>query len=316
MVDRSGIAEFLRGRRARLAPADVGLPGYGPRRTPGLRRQEVAELAGVSIDHYVRLEQARGANPSRQVLGALARALLLTADERDHLLRLGGHHPAGGGRLPCSPPTAVERILEALAGVPAYIVDARGDIVGGNRLSRHFTGDLSAPGAERNLLRWTFGRSDTAPAWEDPGVRGFAEAMVADLRAAQGLHPGEPGIAALVAELSASSARFAELWSSHVVRERRPLTKRIDHPSAGPMEFDCQILAVPGTGQRVIAYVAEPGSPTAQAFARLAELEPPAALHACGAGARAAGVSAAEAAGAAASGENGAARSNGQEVPG
>src|SRR5690606_10421730 len=215
MPNRAELAAFLRRRPHRLHPADVGLPGTGPRRTPGLRRQEVAQLAGISVDYYIRLEQGRGSHPSRQVLGALARAFMLTADERDYLFRTAGELPPHLERPTSTPPEAVRHLLDAMDGVPAYVVDAKGDVVAWNRLARHFVGDLDqAPPERRNLLRWIFGHAAADPAWDDEHTVAFAAAMVADLRAAYGRYSGDPGIEALVDELLAASDRFADMWSA------------------------------------------------------------------------------------------------------
>jgi transcriptional regulator with XRE-family HTH domain len=128
-MNRGDLATFLRTRRHRLRPADVGLPGAGPRRTPGLRRQEVAQLAGMSVDYYIRLEQARGPHPSRQVLSALARALLLTTDEREYLFRLAGESPppTAGPSREISP--GIRNLLDSMPETPAYVVDARYDVL-------------------------------------------------------------------------------------------------------------------------------------------------------------------------------------------
>jgi transcriptional regulator with XRE-family HTH domain len=272
-MNRSDLATFLRTRRHRLRPAGVGLPGAGPRRTPGLRRQEVAQLAGMSVDYYIRLEQARGPHPSRQILAALARALLLTADEREYLFRLAGEPPppAAGPSREISP--GLLNLLDSLPETPAYVVDAKYDILAWNRLATHFIGDLSGfAESDRNMIRWMFRLPAAAGPWSDPDAARFTRSIVADLRAAYARYPADPGIGALVTELLGLSPRFAEMWAVHEVESRRPLIKRVDHPLAGPLEFECQILRVPDTGQRLIAYCAAPGSATQAAFRRLAEL--------------------------------------------
>ena len=142
-MNRGELATFLRTRRHRLRPADVGLPGGGRRRTPGLRRQEVAQLAGISVDYYIRLEQARGPHPSRQVLTALGRALMLTADEREYLFRLAGESPppTAGPSREISP--GIRNLLDSMPETPAYVVDAKYDVLAWNSLATHFIGDLS-----------------------------------------------------------------------------------------------------------------------------------------------------------------------------
>jgi transcriptional regulator with XRE-family HTH domain len=272
-VNRDDLATFLRTRRHRLRPADVGLPGTGPRRTPGLRRQEVAQLAGMSVDYYIRLEQARGPRPSRQILAALARALLLTADERAYLFRLAGENPPPAASPSREISPGIRNLLDSLPETPAYVVDAKYDILAWNELATHFIGDLSGfAAADRNMIRWMFRGVAIAGPWADPDAARFARATVADLRASYARYPADPGIAALVTELLGVSPRFTEMWAAHEVESRRPLIKRVGHPLAGPLEFECQILRVPDTGQRLIVYCAAPGSATQAAFRRLAGL--------------------------------------------
>jgi len=271
-MNRDDLATFLRTRRHRLRPADVGLPGAGPRRTPGLRRQEVAQLAGMSVDYYIRLEQARGPRPSRQILAALARALLLTADEREYLFRLAGESPPPAARPSREISPGLTSLLDSLAETPAYVVDAKYDVLAWNPLATHFIGDLSGfAEPDRNMIRWMFRRPAAAGPWSDPDAARFARSIVADLRAAYARYPADPGIGTLVTELLGVSPPFAEMWAAHEVESRRPLIKRVDHPLAGPLEFECQILHVSDTGQRLIVYCAAPGSPTQAAFRRLAE---------------------------------------------
>ena len=268
---RADLAGFLRSRRQRLRPAEVGLPDGVRRRTPGLRRQEVAQLAGVSIDYYIRLEQARGPHPSRQVLAALARALMLTRDERAYLFRMAGHNPppAAGPVRDLTP--GIRYLLEGLPETPAYVVDATYDVLAWNRLATHFVGDLSAvPESGRNMIRWMFSQPDTDTHWSDEDAVEFARKSVADLRAAYARYPGDRRIEALVTELLGASPRFATMWAEQEVEVRRRIVKRVHHPRTGPLEFECQVLEVPDTDQRLIVYCAEPGSSTHQAFRRLA----------------------------------------------
>jgi transcriptional regulator with XRE-family HTH domain len=275
MLNRAELATFLRSRRDRLRPTDVGLPDGGRRRTPGLRRQEVAHLAGMSVDYYIRLEQARGPHPSRQVLSALARALILTVDEREYLFRIAGQDPppAAGPSRELTP--GIRHLLDTLTETPAYILDAKYDVLAWNTLATHFIGDLSAiVEPDRNMIRWIFHRPDTDAHWNDVDTVRFARASVADLRAAYARYPGDPGIQALVTELLGTSARFARMWAAHEVEVRRRITKRIDHPLVGALEFECQVLHIPDTDQRLIVYCAAPGSPTHLAFRRLAAHTP------------------------------------------
>jgi len=268
-ANRTELAAFLRARRARVSPREAGLPELGPRRTPGLRRQEVAQLAGMSIDYYIRLEQARGPHPSRQVLSALTRALMLTPDERDYLFRVAGEVPptTPGPSREITP--GIRHLLDGMPATPAYVVDAAYNVLAWNQLATMFIGALAGH-EDRNMIRWTFRRAPTDVIWTDEHFLRFTRATVADLRANYARYPGDPEIASLVTEMLALSPRFAEMWESHEVEVRGPMLKRVDHPRAGPLEFECQVLHIAETGQRVIAYCAAPGSATASAFEELA----------------------------------------------
>jgi transcriptional regulator with XRE-family HTH domain len=271
MTNRAELAEFLRARRARLSPRQAGLPEVGRRRTPGLRRQEVAQLAGLSVDYYIRLEQGRGPHPSRQVLSALARALMLTADERDYVFRLAGESPPvlPGPSREITP--GIRHLLDSMPDTPAYVVDAAYNILAWNQLAMHFIGNLAGY-EDPNMIRWTFQRSLTDVIWTDADFLRFTRATVADLRAGYARYPGDQRIEALVTEMLALSPEFAAMWAEYEVEERGPMMKRVAHPKAGLLEFECQVLRIADTGQRLIAYCAAPGSATAEAFRRLASL--------------------------------------------
>ena len=271
-TNRAGLAAFLRARRARLSPRQAGLPEAGApgrRRTPGLRRQEVAQLAGMSVDYYIRLEQGRGPHPSRQVLTALARALMLTADERDYLFRVAGESPpvVAGPSREITP--GIRHLLDSLPETPAYVVDAAYNVLAWNRLATHFIGDLSGY-EDRNMIRWTFRREPVDVIWTDEHFVRFTRATVADLRASYARYPGDTAIDQLVTEMLALSPRFAQMWAEHEVEVRAPMLKYVNHPQAGPLEFECQVLHIADTGQRLIAYCAAPGSATEAAFRQLA----------------------------------------------
>ncbi len=270
-MNRDDLATFLRTRRGRLRPADVGLPDGGRRRTEGLRRQEVAQLAGMSVDYYIRLEQARGPHPSGQILAALARALLLSADEREYLFRLAGESPPEVVRPAREISPGIRSLLDSLPETPAYVVDAKYDVLAWNQLATHFIGNLSAfPETDRNMIRWMFRRSAWTGPWNDEETIRFARSTVADLRSAYGRYPADRGMRELVAEMLALSPQFERMWAAHEVASRRPLVKRFVHPLGGPLEFECQILHVGDTGQRLIVYCAAPGSATQAAFRRMA----------------------------------------------
>ncbi|WP_150241451.1 helix-turn-helix transcriptional regulator [Nocardiopsis quinghaiensis] len=271
MVDRGELAAFLRDRRARIGPGDAGLPETGRRRTPGLRRQEVAQLAGMSVEYYVRLEQARGPNPSRQVLSALSRALMLNVDERAYLFRIADAEPPATRGVNREITPAVHYLLNGLTTTPAYVLDAKYDVLAWNRMATYFIGDMTAlPEDRRNIIEWMFSQPDDAPHWDDPNTDCFTRHSVADLRATYARYPGDPDIARLVTTLLGTSPRFTRMWESREVRERRGFSKRVEHPLVGTLEFECQILSVPDNDQQVMMYCPEPGSPTERAMERLA----------------------------------------------
>lgn len=256
------LSGFLRSRRDRLRPADVGLPPGPRRQTPGLRRTEVALLAGISVDYYVRLEQGRGPRPSEQVLTALGRALRLTGDEHAYLLRLARPAPPPAPR---PVPGNVLRLLDRLGDVPAMVIDASYDLVAWNRMLVALIGDPATwPPRRRNRLRRLFDTGDAIT-----GNRlDLARLCVADLRAS-GRYPADPAVRALVGELLDESPEFARLWAEREVVVQRTLTKRTVHPVVGPLELDCEILAVPGYEHRLLVYTAAPGTPSEDGLKRL-----------------------------------------------
>ncbi|MDT7559622.1 MAG: hypothetical protein QOC83_2473 [Pseudonocardiales bacterium] len=263
-MDRSELADFLRRRRERLRPRDVGLPVSGRRRTPGLRREEVAQLVGMSTDYYVRLEQQRGPRPSSQVLAALARALRLTDDERDHLFVLAGHQAPAGARAGDHVRPGLLALLDQLEHAPAQILTDLGDLLAQNSLARLlFGGMCSVEESDRNVVwRW----------FTDPGVRAlypvgeheyYSRVHVADLRGAVARRGNDPTAAALLRRLRRDSAEFAALWDEHDVAVRRASRMRIQHPVLGPLELDSELLLTPAEDQRFVVFTAPPGSDTA-----------------------------------------------------
>ena len=268
-ASRAELAAFLRARRTRVTPEDAGLPRTPQRRTPGLRRQEIAQLAGMSVDYYIRLEQGRGPHPSRQVLSALARALMLTGDEREYLFRMAGQAPLQPARPSREVTPGIRYLLDSMPATPAYVVDAAYNILAWNRLATSFIGDLEGR-TDRNMIRWTFRRSPADSLWSDEAHLRFTRATVADLRAGYARYPGDREIGSLVTEMLALSPQFAQMWAAHDVEVRGPMLKRVQHPEAGLLEFECQMLHIDETGQRLIVYCAAPGSATEAAFLRLA----------------------------------------------
>ncbi|MEU3557986.1 helix-turn-helix transcriptional regulator [Streptomyces fragilis] len=244
-----------------LAPSDVGLPAGRRRRTPGLRREETAALAGMSADYHTRLEQARGPRPSRQTLTALARALRLTDDEHDHLFHLAGEEPPRVFSLAEHVPPGLQLVLDRLHDAPAQVLTDWGEVVTQNAVSKALTGDFaSRPPQRRNLVRAFFLEPGARHVFPPEDVPARARARVAALRAVTAAHPGDPRPAALAAELRARSAEFARLWDDHRVAVPRAAVKRFRHPVVGLLELDCEVLLTPDRRRSLVVHTARPGS--------------------------------------------------------
>jgi transcriptional regulator with XRE-family HTH domain len=265
-VDRPELAAFLRSRRARIRPSDVGLEEGVRRRTPGLRREEVARLAAISVDYYIRLEQGRGPQPSRSVLSGLARALRLSDDERRYLLVIACDGPQPIAAPPRDVPAGILHLLDRLDDTPAYVMDAAWDILAWNAMAAALIPEVVAlPERERNALRWLFLPGAVPGSLDDDHER-LAREGVADLRVAAARYPDAPRVAALVSELSAASPLFVELWNRHEVQIRRSTHKRTVHPVVGPIDLDIETLLVAEHDQRVVLYTAAPGTPSHEAL--------------------------------------------------
>ena len=265
-ADTGQLADFLRTRRARLQPPDVGLPAGQRRRTPGLRREEVAVLAAMSTDYYTRLEQGRGPRPSRQVLTGLARALRLSDDERAHLFHLAGEQPERPGRPSADVRPGILRMIERLDDTPAMVLDAKYDVLAWNPLAAALICDFSAmPPRDRNLVRQRF-LSGMSCRYSSADTEQFAREVVADVRAATARYPDDPGVRTLVADLQAGSAEFRTLWAAHEVRVQRSLCKTVHHPQVGRVDLICEFMLIPDRDQRVVLYTAEPGTPSYEAL--------------------------------------------------
>jgi transcriptional regulator with XRE-family HTH domain len=236
-VRRRELADFLRSRRERILPEQVGLPPASRRRTPGLRREEVATLAGVGVTWYTWLEQGRDINASPQVLDAVARTLLLDPHERDHLFRLADT-PDGTSRADCTALTPTAQVLlDKLQPYPACIRNARYDILAWNQAFDQLIGPLAdLPYEERNSLWRMFTSAKCRAAtldWEEGTRR-----MVGEYRAAMAEHVAEPAWKCLVSRLSKASPEFAELWERHEVASPENLTKRFLHPEVGLLRLN------------------------------------------------------------------------------
>ena len=269
-MDRTALADFLRRRRGELQPADVGLVTGARRRAPGLRREEVAALTGMSVDYYTRLEQSRGPQPSEQMLAALARALRLTDDERDYLFRVAGHAaPDRVGGLPHVAP-ALLRVLDRLEDTPAMVLSNLGETLVANRLATALFGDVSAVTgfARSDVWRWFTNPSARLLYPEDDRDR-QSRALVANLRAAYGVDGPRSRAGELVRVLCAESAEFAELWERHEVARRFEDHKVLVHPELGPIELDCQVLFTEDQSQALLVLTAPPRTEAAEKLALL-----------------------------------------------
>jgi transcriptional regulator with XRE-family HTH domain len=263
------LGEFLRSRRAALRPADVSVVSYGSRRVPGLRREELAQLAGVSPTYYTRLEQGISSNASDSVLDALARALRLTPDEHQHLIDLARPRTtARRQRHRAENATRSTRdLVHAICDIPVLALDRRNDVLAWNRLGHrllagHLDEQAPARAADRpNTLRMLFLDPHTRDLYTD--WNGEARRAVASLRLVAGQHPEDRHLNELIGELSVSSDEFAKLWTRHPVHNCTHGTKHLHHPTVGALDLQFTMLQTPdGTGHRLLMLHASPGSPS------------------------------------------------------
>lgn len=273
---RVEIGEFLRSRRARLSPGDVGLPEFGRyRRVPGLRREELAHLAGVSVAYLTRLEQGKGNNVSPEILDALARALRLTAAEHAYLTHLVKCQRRRRYAEPDQEPvrTALWDMLAAFEGTPAYVMGRRTDIVVWNRMATAVFGDWERlPPPERNWARLLFSRPDYQRLIVDWKAK--AADVVAALRLYASCYYDDPRLLALTRELSARSGEFRRLWAKHDVKERGHGPERLRHPLVGELDLSFETFRLAGDSElALVVYHARPGSATAENLRLLASWE-------------------------------------------
>ena len=259
-MDRDALADFLRGRREALSPGDIGLTVGPRRRAPGLRREEVAQLTGMSVDYYSRLEQRRGPQPSTQMLAALARTLRLGLDERDHLFRLAGHPAPERTASSTFVRPALIHVLDQLDDCAAFVCSDLEVLLAQNRLSVLLTGDLVGSGVQDSMAwKWFLGGGylELVPP-EDRDHQ--ARVRVAALRAAWSRRRGDADVDTLVNELLTRSDEFRQLWDRHEVGIPPDDHKTFIHPRVGPITVDCEILATADGNQRLIILSAPPSS--------------------------------------------------------
>ena len=269
------LGRFLRARRGVVTPGELGLPaGAGPRRTPGLRREELAALAGVSIDYYIRLERGKETRPSPAVLDALARALRLDAEETSYLREIAAQAARGAAAEPRPTPTrsvrpTLLRMLESIRPCPAYVVSRTNDMLAANPAGLHLMpGMADWPAKQRNTIRYTFLHPYAQSLWPDWETK--ARGCVAHLRAVIGSAPDAPDLVALVGELVVKSPDFSRMWERYDVRKVGHGQKTFLNPELGRITLSHEVLEVVRTqDQRLVVYSAEPGTPDHDAIVLL-----------------------------------------------
>ncbi|GAA1050991.1 helix-turn-helix transcriptional regulator [Arthrobacter russicus] len=266
----SEFGNAVRRWRDRVPPEAAGLPAGGHRRAVGLRREELAFLAGISVDYLTRLEQGRASNPSGQIVEALGRALRLNAAEREHLFHTAGLVPPGRGMVPVFIAPSVQRMLDRLLGTPVAVFDAALNLLLANPQYTALMGEQ--PGKERNAVWRNFLGSGNRVRHTPQSLRELQTAQVADLRASANRYPADAQLRSLIAELQAKSVLFAEIWDSGGVGSPHAGRKTIDHPELGALVLDCDLLSVAGSDLRIMVYTAEPGTEDAEKLALLGVL--------------------------------------------
>ncbi|MCQ6556796.1 helix-turn-helix transcriptional regulator [Streptomyces sp. C10-9-1] len=275
MDQRAELSEFLRSRRARLKPADVGLPDFGRyRRVPGLRREELAQLAGVSVAYYTRLEQGNGQNVSSEVLDSIARALRLSETERAHLTHLAkpkAKKRRAAAARPQQVRPQVRQLIDAMDPVPAVVLGRGLDILAWNRMARALLGDFAAwEPQERNMARHVFLDDNARSLYRDWECK--AVEVVSVLRLCAGCYPDDLRLSGLVGELSVKSEEFRSLWAAHTVADKGHGVKRLNHPLVGDLDLAHETLQFPDDHDlSLVTYHAEPGSRSAESLRLLSD---------------------------------------------
>ena len=263
-IDRARLADFLRRSRERVSPAALGLPPRSRTRTPGLRREDAAQLAGISADYYARLEQGRGAFPSEQVIGALARALRLTDDESDYLHRLAGYPTRGHTRANAHVRPGLLLVLDRLADAPAQVVSDIGQVLARNAMAEALFGGPAVPGRAGNVYWRMFTDPRHRSRIPEADRRDVVAHHVANLRAVQARRPADLEVNALISDLVEASAEFREVWARHDVAVMLTNTKTFLHPQVGRLSLDCEVLLTASGEQSLILFTARPGTDTAE----------------------------------------------------
>ena len=275
-VQTTALGDFLRSRRARITPEDAGIVSYGKRRVPGLRREELAQLAGVSVTYYTRLEQGQSTNASKSVIDALSRALSLTDDEHAHLHDLAT--PAATRPRRAAKPDRVrggtKTLIDAMTAIPAIVLGRSTEVLAWNRLGHaliagHFDYEApESPGTRPNLTRMLFLDCHTRELyanWDEEASR-----AVASLRLVAGRYADDRNLSDLIGELCVASDDFARLWAKHPVHNCMSGTKRLDHPEVGTLEVGFEVLHLPDApGQRIMTYTAVEGTAAQHSLALL-----------------------------------------------
>ncbi|WP_330455396.1 MULTISPECIES: helix-turn-helix transcriptional regulator [unclassified Streptomyces] len=271
-MDKKELGAFLRSRRERLRPEDAGLPSGSRRRTPGLRREEVAVLAHISTEYYVRLEQGRAPRPSGEVLAGIVAALRLSDAESDHLHVLAGTAPNRTGLHPRDVRPSILALIERLPRTAAFVVSAAYDVLAWNGLAATLMEDFAQLSPrDRNLARWAFlGVTDTGARLRTSSHGAeFRLHVVMGLRSSLARYPSDPVLRGLVDELYEAGPEFARLWERHDVQAAPMLTKTFRHPAVGEITVDCDSLTLDDRDQHLVLYSAPAGSPDAEALALL-----------------------------------------------
>lgn len=266
-MSQTELGRFLRSRRLTLRPADVGFPPGTRRRTPGLRRMEVALLANMSVDYYSRLEQSRDTNPSEALLANLARALRLSVDERDYLYRLAGYPPPTVNGVSGYVEPAMMFLLDALTTVPAHVMDDLTTILAQNTLSRALLGSWTDDDGRRANVAWRWftdpeSRALNVPEEHEAIGRGY----VADLRTAAARRGQDRIVEQLIADLNAASGEFVQYWDEMRVAPLQSTRKILTHPQAGRLDVQCDVVLGNTTTHRLVIFRPQPGSTTADSF--------------------------------------------------